>query len=143
MILSPLDYLSVLVNIDELESILVWNLCVRLYSKVLVCLFWNLLSVLPFQISNDESDFDITKIFEKLRNLEHPNLIRHYWITKYPNHINICLQYIPGQTSCIRFIYLPISLVLHFYNKYLEEAKIIHFVLKVCIFYCNVFFCHI
>lgn len=50
------------------------------------------------QISNDESDFDITKIFEKLRNLEHPNLIRHYWITKYPNHINICLQYIPGNT---------------------------------------------
>lgn len=50
------------------------------------------------QISNDESDFDITKIFEKLRNLEHPNLIRHFWITKYPNHINICLQYIPGDT---------------------------------------------
>lgn len=101
--------------------------------------------MLPFQISNDESDFDITKIFENLRNLEHPNLIRHYWITKYPNHINICLQYIPG----ICFIYLPISLVLHFYDKYLtagfflEEAKFIHVVFKVCLSYCNVIFCYI
>lgn len=106
-----------------------WHVGLNKFMNLIV--FWSITYVLPFQISNDESDFDITKIFEKLRNLEHPNLIRHFWITKYPNHINICLQYIPGLIWCICFIYLSISLVLHFHKInilelgfFLEESKL-------------------
>ncbi|XP_061176160.1 uncharacterized protein LOC133185118 [Saccostrea echinata] len=50
------------------------------------------------QISNDESDFEVTRVFERLRDLEHPNLIHHYWIAVYQSHTNICLQYIQGDT---------------------------------------------
>lgn len=113
----------------DTEILQKWHVGLNKFMNLIV--FWSITYVLPFQISNDESDFDITKIFEKLRNLEHPNLIRHFWITKYPNHINICLQYIPGLIWCICFIYLSISLVLHFHKInilelgfFLEESKL-------------------
>ncbi|XP_062566674.1 uncharacterized protein LOC134228985 [Saccostrea cucullata] len=81
------------------------------------------------QISNDESDTDETRVFERLRDLEHPNLIHHYWIAVYQSHTNICLQYIQGDTLETelqrRMLFAP-HMVLQMMREVLDAVDFLH-----------------